>query len=78
MKSHNGLSSEQPFSNRDKPKLLAADTVIICAGQESENELVKDLEKYGIKFYVIGGALKAGEVDAKRAIMEGVELGLKI
>lgn len=62
----------------NKPKLLAADTVIICAGQESENELVKDLEKYGIKFYVIGGALKAGEVDAKRAIMEGVELGLKI
>jgi len=28
--------------------------------------------------HTIGGALKAGELDAERAIREGVELGLKL
>ena len=58
--------------------VLPVDTVIVCAGQESENTLVQLLKDANIKHHVIGGALKAGEVDAKRAIMEGTQLGLLI
>jgi 2,4-dienoyl-CoA reductase (NADPH2) len=55
-------------------KLIAVDTVVVCAGQLSERGLVKDLEGAGIGFHLIGGALAAGELDAKRAILQGTEL----
>lgn len=55
-------------------KLLAVDTVVICAGQESELGLARELDDVGIRYHLIGGALLAAELDAQRAIAQGVEL----
>jgi len=62
----------------DQPLLLPVDNIIICAGQESNNELYDQLQPLGIPIYVIGGALLASELDAKRAIEEGTKLGMRI
>jgi 2,4-dienoyl-CoA reductase (NADPH2) len=37
-------------------------------------ELPEELAAHGINCHIIGGARKAVELDAKRAIREGVEL----
>jgi 2,4-dienoyl-CoA reductase (NADPH2) len=58
------------------PRLLEVDNVVICAGQESRDELAAVLE--GIAVHLIGGARLAGELDAKRAIEEGTRLGLEL
>lgn len=55
-------------------QMLAADTIIICAGQESCRELTEPLSDLNISYHIIGGAKLAGELDAKRAIVEGCEL----
>jgi 2,4-dienoyl-CoA reductase (NADPH2) len=55
------------------PEVLEVDSIIICAGQESQTELATGLPS-GIRVRVIGGALKAAELDAERAIREGTEL----
>lgn len=55
-------------------KLIPAQQVVICAGQESEIRLRAICEKAGVAFRVIGGAKLATEVDAKRAIREAWEL----
>ncbi len=52
-------------------QILDVDNVIICAGQDPARELVKDLIK---PFHLIGGADVAVELDAKRAIKQGLEL----
>ncbi len=57
-------------------QLLAVDTIVICAGQESRRELVPELEKVAIPMTLIGGADVAAELDAKRAIRQGTELAL--
>jgi len=57
---------------------LEVDNIIICAGQESALDLVKELDSKGVAYHLIGGALKAGELDAKRAISQGVEIADKI
>jgi len=54
--------------------LLEVDDIVICAGQLSERSLAEELDKEGISYHLIGGALKAGELDAKRAIVQGTEL----
>ncbi len=54
--------------------LLEVDDIIICAGQLSELSLASELDDLGRPYHLIGGALKAGEIDAKRAILEGTEL----
>lgn len=53
---------------------LDVDQVVVCAGQESENRLFFELEKAGVRTYLIGGAKQAGELDAKRAIEQGIRL----
>ena len=58
----------------DEDQLIEADTVIVCAGQEPLAELFAPLGEAGIETHLIGGALKAGELDAKRAIEEGMRL----
>ncbi len=55
-----------------KDRLFSVDTIVVCAGQESENRLYRELQSAGISAVLIGGALLASEVDAKRAIEEGV------
>ena len=57
---------------------IAADTVILCAGQESVCGLELPLQENGIETHVIGGAGKAAELDAEAAIREGTELALSL
>ncbi|MBC9936151.1 MULTISPECIES: NADPH-dependent 2,4-dienoyl-CoA reductase [unclassified Leucobacter] len=52
---------------------LEVDTVVLCTGQESVEELSAALAALGIPAQVVGGALLAGELDAKRAIKQGTE-----
>ncbi|WP_308916145.1 NADPH-dependent 2,4-dienoyl-CoA reductase [Jannaschia sp. LMIT008] len=57
-----------------KPRLVPADTIVLCAGQEPERGLADALEAQGIACHVIGGADVAAELDAKRAIDQGARL----
>ncbi len=59
-------------------QVLAVDNVIVCAGQESVNGLVSELSRTGRPVHVIGGALLANELDAERAIREGVTLAATV
>ena len=61
-------------STAEGPQLIAADTVVICAGQNSARGLAEALAAQGVAHQVIGGADKATELDAKRAIDQGVRL----
>ena len=56
------------------PELIEADTIVLCAGQEPLRELEAPLKAAGVKVHLIGGALEAGELDAKRAILQGTQL----
>jgi 2,4-dienoyl-CoA reductase (NADPH2) len=66
------------ISSEKGPELLAVENVIICAGQESVNELASELSANGKPVHVIGGALLATELDAERAIREGTLLAARI
>ena len=59
-------------------KTLEVDTIVVCAGQESQTTLAAELEEAELSFHLIGGARMAAEVDAKRAIFEAVELADKL
>ena len=59
-------------------KLLEVDNVIVCAGQDPQRELHDALLSAGKSVHLIGGADKAAELDAKRAIKQGTELCAKI
>ncbi|MGQ3488025.1 oxidoreductase [Roseovarius pacificus] len=59
---------------REKPTLIEADTIVLCAGQLSERGLADALEAKGITAHIIGGADVAAELDAKRAIDQGTRL----
>ncbi|WP_329549886.1 NADPH-dependent 2,4-dienoyl-CoA reductase [Streptomyces sp. NBC_01356] len=63
---------------RERPQVLAVDTVVICAGQEPLRDLVDGLTERGITTHVIGGADVAAELDAKRAIEQGTRLAASI
>ncbi|HEV8096477.1 MAG TPA: NADPH-dependent 2,4-dienoyl-CoA reductase [Burkholderiales bacterium] len=58
--------------------VIPADTIIVCAGQEPQRELVPALEAVGRTPHLIGGAREAGELDAKRAMLEGAELAARL
>ncbi|MFP3248705.1 MAG: FAD-dependent oxidoreductase, partial [Paraburkholderia sp.] len=53
---------------------LAADHIVICAGQEPLRELYDGLRAAGCAVHLIGGADVAAELDAKRAILQGTTL----
>lgn len=55
-----------------EPVAVAADVVVVCAGQRPERALVAPLEAEGRPHLVIGGAFDAGELDAERAFREGL------
>lgn len=59
---------------RENPEVLDVDNVVICAGQLSDRSLADALEERGVSCHVIGGADVAAELDAKRAINQGVRL----
>lgn len=66
------------ISVNGKPQLLEVDNVVICAGQVSNNQLFTKLKEKHSNVHLIGGALEAGELDAKRAIDQGVKLGVAL
>ena len=53
-----------------KEMLVAADTVVVCAGQDPHRSIGGN--------HVIGGAKEASELDAKRAMLEGAELAAQL
>ncbi|MGB7268157.1 MAG: NADPH-dependent 2,4-dienoyl-CoA reductase [Albidovulum sp.] len=62
----------------ENPRLIAADTVVLCAGQVSERRLADALAETGIPLHIIGGADVAAELDAKRAIDQGTRLAARL
>ena len=68
-------------SKDNQQHILEVDTVVLCAGQIEERTLELQSKQYpslANKVYPIGGAYKAGELDAKRAIDMGTRLAHKI
>mmetsp|Transcript_3668 Transcript_3668/g.5659 ORF Transcript_3668/g.5659 Transcript_3668/m.5659 type:complete len:786 (+) Transcript_3668:120-2477(+) len=70
----------------EEKHVLDVDNVILCTGQEPNRDLLSSLQalfdnessKDQKKVYMIGGAYKAGELDAKRAIDMGMRLAFRI
>lgn len=63
---------------RQDGQLIECDTIVLCAGQEPLRELEAPLRAAGVPVHLIGGALEAGELDAKRAIDQGTRLALTL
>lgn len=72
---NNGLH----ITHDGETKTLNVDNIILCAGQTSENALFNEFsEADSRKTHLIGGAEKAMEIDAKRAIDQGIRLAYSI
>ena len=80
----NGLTYERIddrglyITRKEKTELLQVDNVVICAGQEPLRELYDEIITSGISAHLIGGAQRAAELDAKRAIDQGCRLAATI
>ena len=61
-----------------EPRVIEADTIVVCAGQIPEASLAGELRERGRSVHVIGGARLASELDAQRAVDDGVRLGLAL
>ena len=61
-----------------QPRLIEADTIVVCAGQVSNAELAVPLRAAGRVVHVIGGADQAAELDARRAIAQGAKVAAEI
>jgi 2,4-dienoyl-CoA reductase (NADPH2) len=69
------------YTKDGKQHILEVDNIVFCAGQVEEKSLeLKAANVDGLKekVYTIGGAFKAGELDAKRAIDMATRLALAI
>jgi 2,4-dienoyl-CoA reductase (NADPH2) len=62
----------------EEPQVLAVDNVVVCAGQEPQRELQAGLEARGVNVTLIGGADVAAELDARRAIDQGIRLAAAV
>ena len=63
---------------REKARVLAVDTIVVCAGQEPVRDLAEALRESGRPVHLIGGADVAAELDAKRAIEQATRLALSL
>ncbi|MBA4259884.1 MAG: NADPH-dependent 2,4-dienoyl-CoA reductase [Chitinophaga sp.] len=61
-----------------KPQVLNVDNIVICAGQVSNNQLYHSIKENYTNVHLIGGALEAGDLDAKRAIEQGYQIGIRL
>ena len=61
-----------------EPRTLEVDSVVICAGQEPLRELADEVEALSLDVHLIGGADKAVELDAKRAIEQGTRVAASL
>jgi 2,4-dienoyl-CoA reductase (NADPH2) len=66
------------FRRDGKDAFLPVDTIVCCAGQESETEIADAFGAAASNVHLIGGAACAGELDATRAFEEGVRVGLAL
>ncbi|MDJ0652749.1 MAG: NADPH-dependent 2,4-dienoyl-CoA reductase [Xanthomonadales bacterium] len=62
----------------EETRILDVDNVVVCAGQEVNDHLAGPLRDLGMDPHVIGGARLAAELDAKRAIRDGIELAARL
>jgi len=62
----------------ENPTVIAADTIVLCAGQLPQRALADALTAIGITPHIIGGADVATELDAKRAINQGTRLAAEL
>jgi 2,4-dienoyl-CoA reductase (NADPH2) len=51
---------------------------VLCAGQEPDRSLAEPLRARGLNVHLIGGADVAAELDAKRAIDQGMRLAASL
>jgi 2,4-dienoyl-CoA reductase (NADPH2) len=65
-------------TRKEESFILDVDTVIICAGQEPCRDMYDQLQTGGRKIHLIGGAERAVELDAKRAIDQGCRLAARL
>jgi len=63
---------------REAAQWLPCDTIVLCAGQLPLRDLADTLGARGRTVHVIGGALEAGELDAKRAIDQAARLAARL
>ncbi len=63
---------------RESPTWIACDNIVLCAGQLPLRSLADDLTAQGKNPHIIGGALEAGELDAKRAIDQAARLAARL
>jgi 2,4-dienoyl-CoA reductase (NADPH2) len=59
-------------------RLFEADHIVICAGQLPNTALADELKRKGLDVICIGGAERAEELDALRAIQQGVRLAFDL
>ena len=72
-----GLHITVTKGEQSDQRVLDVDHVVVCAGQESVNELYQSMnadQSLGFGVHLVGGAEFAGELDAKRAIRLASEL----
>ncbi len=63
---------------RENPTWIPCDTVVLCVGQLPLRTLADELQAQGKTVHLIGGALEAGELDAKRAINQAAWLAARL
>lgn len=68
------------FSRAGQKGLLDVEHIVICAGQLPENHLADELAACSLSssVHLIGGAEKAAELDAERAIRQGMQLAARL
>lgn len=66
------------YSVDGQARVHACDTVILCAGQESDRGLHQALATRGVKAHLVGGADDAEGLDAVRAIDQATRLAVTL
>ncbi|KEG13898.1 putative 2,4-dienoyl-coa reductase fadh1 [Trypanosoma grayi] len=64
------------YTTNNKREKLDVDAVVFCHGQRSDQRLLEGIKD--LRYYLIGGCHNAAELDAKRAILQGHELAVKL
>jgi 2,4-dienoyl-CoA reductase (NADPH2) len=59
-------------------ELVAAERVVIAAGQERNDALVPLVERVGVPYRVVGGAADAAELNAVRAFADGLRAAYEL
>tara|TARA_R110002096_G_scaffold421037_4_gene626503 strand:- start:258 stop:2285 length:2028 start_codon:yes stop_codon:yes gene_type:complete len=66
------------ITQRGEAKLLPADTIVVCAGQEARDDLADSLASTFKALYRIGGVNEVRELDAAKAISDAQQLAYQL